>query len=155
MTWFPGNHHPSDKATYDITVTVPKDADGDPYDVIGNGKLIAEEDKGEAVTQHWRTDEPMASHLAHVNVGSFDTHKGHAADGVPVNVVIDSDEAEDSADVVDMVPEIVHWASKRFGPAPRLHDRCRRRPPARTRLGMSSRSVSGRRHSGVVVGSPQ
>ncbi len=28
MTWFPGNHHPSDKATYDITVTVPKDEDG-------------------------------------------------------------------------------------------------------------------------------
>lgn len=24
MAWFPGNHHPSDKATYDITITVPE-----------------------------------------------------------------------------------------------------------------------------------
>ncbi|MEU8975107.1 M1 family aminopeptidase [Streptomyces monashensis] len=118
MTWFPGNHHPSDKATYDITVTVPKDADGDPYDVISNGKLIAEEDKGEAVTRHWRTEEPMATYLAHVSVGYFETHKGRTADGVRVYVAIDPDEAEDSADVVDMVPEIVHWASKRFGPYP-------------------------------------
>ncbi|MCZ9342918.1 M1 family peptidase, partial [Streptomyces sp. TRM76130] len=24
MAWFPGNHHPSDKAAYDIAVTVPE-----------------------------------------------------------------------------------------------------------------------------------
>ncbi|MES9510417.1 M1 family metallopeptidase [Streptomyces sp. NPDC000609] len=118
MTWFPGNHHPSDKATYDITVTVPKDADGDPYDVISNGELITEEDTGRTVTRHWRTEEPMASYLAHVSVGYFEIHKGRTDDGVPVYVAIDPDEAEDSADVADLVPEIVDWAGRRFGPYP-------------------------------------
>lgn len=118
MTWFPGNHHPSDKATYDITVTVPKDEDGDPYDVISNGELITEEDKGKTVTRHWRTEEPMASYLAHVSIGYFETHKRRTDDDVPVYVAIDPDEAEDSADVPDLVPEIVDWVGKRFGPYP-------------------------------------
>ncbi|WP_308400728.1 M1 family metallopeptidase [Streptomyces sp. AS02] len=118
MTWFPGNHHPSDKATYDITVTVPKDEDGDPYDVVSNGELITEEDKGETVTRHWRTEEPMAAYLAHVSVGYFEVHKGWTDDDLPSFVAIDPDESEDAADVKDLVPEIVDWASERFGPYP-------------------------------------
>lgn len=118
MTWFPGNHHPSDKATYDITVTVPKDEDGDPYDVVSNGELITEEDKGETVTRHWRTEEPMAAYLAHISVGYFEVHKGRTDDDLPVHVAIDPDESENAADVKDLVPEIVGWASERFGPYP-------------------------------------
>ncbi|MEU0008323.1 M1 family metallopeptidase [Streptomyces sp. NPDC006314] len=118
MTWFPGNHHPSDKATYDITVTVPKDEDGDPYDVVSNGTLITEEDKGETVTRHWRTEEPMASYLAHISVGYFEIHKGWTEDDLPVYVAIDPDESDAAADVPDVVPEIVDWASERFGPYP-------------------------------------
>ncbi|QTE01696.1 M1 family metallopeptidase [Streptomyces cyanogenus] len=117
-TWFPGNHHPSDKATYDITVTVPKDEDGDPYDVVGNGTLIAEEDKGGAVVRHWRTEEPMASYLAHVSVGHFEIHKGWTDDDLPVYVAVDPDESEDAAGVVDAVKEVVDWAGDRFGPYP-------------------------------------
>ncbi|MBL1084278.1 M1 family metallopeptidase [Streptomyces actinomycinicus] len=117
-TWFPGNHHPSDKATYDITVTVPKDEDGDPYDVVANGTLVSQEDKGRAVTWHWRTDEPMASYLAHVSVGYFEIHKGWTDDDLPVYVAVDPEESEDAAGVVDAVPEVVGWASKRFGPYP-------------------------------------
>ncbi|GGW59579.1 metallopeptidase [Streptomyces lucensis JCM 4490] len=118
MTWFPGNHHPSDKATYDMTVTVPKDEDGDPYDVVSNGRLITEKDKGETVTRHWRTDEPMASYLAHVSVGYFEIHKGWTDDDLPVYVAIDPDESDAAADVPDVLPRIVDWASERFGPYP-------------------------------------
>ncbi|MFE2301229.1 M1 family metallopeptidase [Streptomyces sp. NPDC059445] len=116
-TWFPGNHHPSDKATYDITVTVPKDEDGDPYDVVGNGELIAEEDKGETVTRHWRTEEPMASYATTVSVGYFEIHRGRI-EGLPFYVAVDPDESESAARVTDLVPEIVGWASDRFGPYP-------------------------------------
>ncbi|MFE6667471.1 M1 family metallopeptidase [Streptomyces sp. NPDC057697] len=118
MTWFPGNHHPSDKATYDITVTVPKDEDGDPYDVISNGRLVAEKDSGRTVTRHWRVEEPMAGYLAHVSVGYFEIHRGRTDDGVPVHIAIDPDEAEGSADVADLVPEIIGWAGRHFGPYP-------------------------------------
>ncbi|GGU98260.1 metallopeptidase [Streptomyces spectabilis] len=118
MTWFPSNNHPSDKATYDITVTVPKDEDGDPYDVVSNGELIKEEDKGDRVTRHWRAEEPMASYLANVSVGYFEIHKGWTSDDLPVYVAIDPDEAEDAEDVKDLVPEVIDWASENFGPYP-------------------------------------
>ncbi|WP_399922432.1 M1 family metallopeptidase [Streptomyces kanamyceticus] len=118
MTWFPGNHHPSDKATYDITVSVPKDEDGDPYDVVSNGELKKEEDSGRRVTRRWRNDEPMASYLANVAVGYFEVHKGWTSDDIPVYVAIDPDEAEDAEDVTDLIPEITDWAGERFGPYP-------------------------------------
>ncbi|MFR9787075.1 M1 family metallopeptidase [Streptomyces sp. MB22_4] len=118
MTWFPGNHHPSDKATYDIRVTVPKDAEGDFYDVVSNGELIAEEDEGETVTRHWRAEEPMASYLAHVSIGYFEIHKGWTPDHLPVYVAVDPDESEDAGAVAELVPEIIGWADERFGPYP-------------------------------------
>ncbi len=101
-----------------MTVTVPKDEDGDPYDVVSNGRLITEKDKGETVTRHWRTDEPMASYLAHVSVGYFEIHKGWTDDDLPVYVAIDPDESDAAADVPDVLPRIVDWASERFGPYP-------------------------------------
>ncbi|MEV0501173.1 M1 family metallopeptidase [Streptomyces spectabilis] len=118
MTWFPGNHHPSDKATYDITVSVPKDEDGDPYDVVSNGELKREEDTGRRVTRRWSSDEPMAGYLANVAVGYFEIHKGWTSDDLPVYVAVDPDETEDAEEVKDLVPEITDWAGTRFGPYP-------------------------------------
>ncbi|MFG2894950.1 M1 family metallopeptidase [Streptomyces sp. NPDC048248] len=118
MAWYPGNHHPSDKATYDMTVTVPKDEDGDPYDAIANGMLLKEEDKGDRVTRHWRNTEPMASYLANVTVGYFEITKNRTDDGLPIYLAVDPDEAEAAEDVGDLVPQVTDWASKRFGPYP-------------------------------------
>ncbi|WP_239571209.1 M1 family metallopeptidase [Streptomyces sp. G44] len=118
MAWFPGNHHPSDKAAYDVTVTVPKDEDGDPYDVVSNGELVKEEDEGDRVTRHWRSEEPMASYLASVSVGYFEVSKGWAGDDLPVHLAVDPDESDDAEDLADLVPEIVEWGVERFGPYP-------------------------------------
>ncbi|MEU8568267.1 M1 family metallopeptidase [Streptomyces pathocidini] len=118
MTWFPGNHHPSDKAAYDIRITVPKDEDGDPYDVVSSGELVKEEDEGDRVSSHWRSREPMASYLANISVGYFETIKDRTDDGLPIHVAVDPDEAEGAADVADLVPEIIEWASGLFGPYP-------------------------------------
>ncbi|WP_078992589.1 M1 family metallopeptidase [Streptomyces sp. MMG1121] len=118
MAWFPGNHHPSDKATYDITVTVPKDADGDPYDVVSNGEPTKAEDKGDRVTHHWHTGEPMAGYLANVTIGYFDITRERTPDGLPLYLAVDPDEAEGAEDTKELVPEVVDWASDRFGPYP-------------------------------------
>ncbi|MFJ4801331.1 M1 family metallopeptidase [Streptomyces murinus] len=118
MTWFPGNHHPSDKATFDIWVTVPRDEDGDFYDAVSNGDLVAEKDNGETVTRHWRTAEPTASYLAHVSVGYFEIHKSRTPDGLPVYVAVDPDESEGADAVPRSVREIVDWAGELFGPYP-------------------------------------
>ncbi|MFJ8677621.1 M1 family aminopeptidase [Streptomyces sp. NPDC093589] len=101
-----------------MTVTVPKDEDGDPYDVIGNGELTKEEDKGDRVTRHWRSKEPMASYLANVTVGYFEIANVRTGDGLPVYLAVDPDESEAAEGLRDLVPQVIAWASKRFGPYP-------------------------------------
>ncbi|GKQ36482.1 hypothetical protein ALMP_30240, partial [Streptomyces sp. A012304] len=45
MAWFPGNHHPSDKATYTIAVTVPKG-----LTAVSNGELTSTRTTGGRTT---------------------------------------------------------------------------------------------------------
>ncbi|TQJ92649.1 M1 family metallopeptidase [Streptomyces sp. SLBN-31] len=113
MAWFPGNHHPSDKALYDITITVPKD-----YTAVSNGELAGLQHKGRRTTSHWHTGEPMASYLASVVVGSFDISTTTTTHGLPVYIAIDPDEVEGSPDMAELVPKIIDWASGRFGRYP-------------------------------------
>ncbi|MFJ5098699.1 M1 family metallopeptidase [Streptomyces sp. NPDC088557] len=69
MTWFPGNHHPSDKAAYDITITVPAG-----LEALANGVRTARRTAPDGrVTSVWHAPEPMASYLATVTVGHYET----------------------------------------------------------------------------------
>ncbi|MFC8128057.1 M1 family metallopeptidase [Streptomyces sp. NPDC057302] len=113
MTWFPGNHHPSDKATYDIDVTVPSD-----YTAVSNGTLRGTRQRGERTTFSWRNSEPMASHAASVVTGVFDISTSTTDDGLPLYTAVDPDEAEGPVDVPELLPEVIDWASDRFGPYP-------------------------------------
>ncbi|MFD7235399.1 M1 family metallopeptidase [Streptomyces syringium] len=114
MTWFPGNHHPSDKATYDIDVTVPKG-----FTAVANGELkrkkVAEDGR---TTFAWHTAEPMASYLASVAVGDFTVSETKTKNGLPVYVALDPDEAERSKGVETLIPKVVEWGSGLFGPYP-------------------------------------
>ncbi|MET9897188.1 M1 family metallopeptidase [Streptomyces sp. NPDC006446] len=113
MTWFPGNHHPSDKALYDITVTVPED-----YTAISNGELTGMRHKGSRTTWRWHMGEPMAGYVATVVVGSFDISTTTTTRGLPVYIAIDPDEVQDSPGMTELIPEIIDWASSRFGRYP-------------------------------------
>ncbi|RDG38609.1 M1 family peptidase [Streptomyces corynorhini] len=70
MAWFPGNHHPSDKASYDIRITVPAG-----LKAISNGELRSERTKGGRTAFDWHVPEPMASYLATVAIGPYRTHE--------------------------------------------------------------------------------
>ncbi|MFD7631250.1 M1 family metallopeptidase [Streptomyces sp. NPDC059851] len=114
MSWFPGNHHPSDKASYDITVTVPKEVQA-----ISNGQLRARRTSGDRATYHWHQAEPMASYVATVAIGSYDIKTSRTRSGVPVVSAMDKTAGvdEDGA-VLGRFPEIMEWAEGRFGPYP-------------------------------------
>ncbi|GGY95535.1 M1 family metallopeptidase [Streptomyces poonensis] len=118
MSWFPGNHHPSDKAAYDVSVTVPEG-----LHAISNGRLTDESTRRGRTTFTWHTAEPMASYLATVAVGEFETRasvtRETAADGgLPVYVAVDPSQAAASEEVLDRIPEVVAWAEGIFGPYP-------------------------------------
>ncbi|GAA3493710.1 M1 family metallopeptidase [Streptomyces prasinosporus] len=113
MTWFPGNHHPSDKATYTLAVTVPKG-----LRAVSSGEPAGEETEGDRTTHRWRTTEPMASYLATLAVGRYEVDRTTAAGGLPVYTAVDPDQAGASRPVLAGLPGIVAWAERTFGPYP-------------------------------------
>ncbi|MEU0981432.1 M1 family metallopeptidase [Streptomyces griseus] len=113
MAWFPGNHHPSDKAAYDIEVTVP-----DPLKAVSNGQLVARRTEDGRTAYHWRTTEPMASYLATVAVGRFTTEQARTAEGIRLFTAVDPASAAASEDVLARIPEVLAWSRARFGPYP-------------------------------------
>lgn len=114
MTWFPGNHHPSDKATYDITITVPKG-----YEAVSNGELRARTTEADGRTAFaWHSPEPMASYLATAVVGKYRVATGRTPSGVALYDAVAPGEAAASAGDLARLPEMVEWGAGRFGPYP-------------------------------------
>ncbi|GGY27410.1 metallopeptidase [Streptomyces djakartensis] len=113
MTWFPGNHHPSDKAAYDLTVTVPRG-----LQAVSNGELRSETTANGRTTFRWHTAEPMASYLATLAIGDFDISRSRTGDGLPLYTAVDPAETEASRPVLGRIPEVLRWAERRFGPYP-------------------------------------
>jgi aminopeptidase N len=114
MAWFPGNDHPSDKAAYDITVSVP-----DGLTVVSNGELADHDSAGGRTTFHWRTSRPMAGYLATVAIGHYTVTQSRTPEGLPVYTAVDprSDDPQTAA-ALRRIPEILAWESSLFGRYP-------------------------------------
>ena len=113
MAWFPGDDHPSDKASYDITVTVPKG-----LQAVSNGELKSETTKDDRTTFVWHSAEPMASYLATVAVGHYEITRSTLSDGLPVYTAVDPTQAAAGKRVLAKLPEILDWEQYNFGPYP-------------------------------------
>lgn len=113
MAWFPGNNHPSDKARYDITVTVPRG-----LRAVSNGELTRQATRDGHTTFVWHVGEPMPTYAATVAIGRFEIRRPALPDGLPVYTAVDPTEAKASAAVLDRIPEVMEWAELNFGPYP-------------------------------------
>lgn len=71
-TWFPVNDHPSDKATYDVEITVPQG-----LVAVANGVPQGQRPAaGGWTTWRWSETTPMASYLSTVVIGKYRTTTG-------------------------------------------------------------------------------
>ncbi|MFJ6611666.1 M1 family metallopeptidase [Streptomyces sp. NPDC091289] len=113
MAWFPGNHHPSDKAAYDIRITVPE-----PLTAVSNGELVSRRTVNGRTAYRWVTAEPMASYLATVAVGRFTTRESVTPEGIRLFTAVDPESAAASEDVLARIPAVLKWSADRFGPYP-------------------------------------
>ncbi|MET7756958.1 M1 family metallopeptidase [Streptomyces sp. NPDC005389] len=115
MTWFPGNHHPSDKASYELALTVPAGLEG-----LSNGVRTARRTEADGrVTTEWRAAEPMASYLATVAIGRYETATAAPGSGtVPVLTAAAHPIAAATAPLRGEIPEIIARQERRFGPYP-------------------------------------
>jgi aminopeptidase N len=114
MTWFPNNNTPSDKATYGITVTAPSSKT-----VASNGRLVAASTStspSQTTTWHWRETDPMASYLATVSIGNYDTVTGTSRRGVRLRSFLDT--SLGGVKTARHVGGVVDFLASQFGPYP-------------------------------------
>ena len=120
--WFPVNDTPRDKATYDLTVSVPAGRE-----VIANGELVGDPvTAGGKTTWRWAEGNPMASYLATATNGEFLTDF-YSANGLPFYDAVDPNTRRLATDPpnptlafqrLDPEPEIVSFFSSLYGPYP-------------------------------------
>ncbi|HEX2578169.1 MAG TPA: M1 family metallopeptidase, partial [Aquihabitans sp.] len=113
-TWVPVNDHPSDKATWTITLDTPADAVG-----VANGRLL-ERDAGDDGRRRWvwETDEPMASYLVFVAVGDYELEERSGPGGTRVLFAFPSDLPADDRRAFDELDAILTFFTETFGPYP-------------------------------------
>jgi aminopeptidase N len=111
-TWFPCNDHPSDKAAYEIRVSVPEG-----LHAVSNGTLVERDEGRQRSTFGWRAEEPMATYLATVAIGRFEVSRSREA-GIPSYVAIDPRQVRRSRETLRTTPRILRLFAKRFGPYP-------------------------------------
>ncbi|MEU0027320.1 M1 family metallopeptidase [Streptomyces sp. NPDC006335] len=113
MTWFPANNHPTDKSSYDFTLTVPQGRTA-----VANGILLSQRTTHGQTTFRWRQSEPMAAYLATATVGKFKVEQFTTRNGIRVYNAVDAREAAAAAPVLKKLPSVLEWESKLFGPYP-------------------------------------
>ncbi|GAB4005870.1 M1 family metallopeptidase [Nocardioides ultimimeridianus] len=115
--WFPSNDHPSDKATFDVSITTD-----DAMQVVGNGRRISRTVSGGQATTHWREDHPMTTYLAFFAAGHFAISRGTSASGIPwltaVSRGLGSADFTRSRGLVNSSGRITDWLQKELGRYP-------------------------------------
>jgi aminopeptidase N len=112
-SWFPGNDHPSDKATFEIRVTVPAGVTA-----VANGVLREKRDAGNSTTWIWDQREPMATYLAMVAIGDFTIQTGTGPHGLPLRNVFATRLAAAAADATARTAEMIEMLESWFGAYP-------------------------------------
>jgi aminopeptidase N len=112
--WFPVNEHPSDKATYDVAITVPSG-----LTAISNGLPVGAPVTAKGVTTwRWHSVHPMASYLVLMTVGKYDVRRTTTPAGLPVIDAVDPTLGTKADASLAREGEILDVLSKAFGPYP-------------------------------------
>jgi aminopeptidase N len=111
-SWYPSNDHPSDKATFALTATVPEG-----WTAIGNGLPGPTTTEGGRTTFRWHEDKPMVTYASTVAIDKFTVHRTKMPDGTPVITAYSPSAVIDAATEAQQGDILTFLASK-FGPYP-------------------------------------
>ncbi|MGK4585617.1 M1 family metallopeptidase [Kitasatospora sp. HPMI-4] len=114
--WFPSNDHPSDKATFDVSVLVP-----DGTQAISNGVLTSSSSELGWTRYNWRENKPQATYLATLAIGRFDVTTSTSSGGLPIINAYSKDLGDNDGSArasVERTGELADWLSGIFGPYP-------------------------------------
>ncbi|SCL40948.1 Peptidase family M1 [Micromonospora pallida] len=112
-TWFPVNDHPSDKATYDIEVTVPEG-----LVAVSNGVPTGRASADGWTTWKWAERTPMASYLSTLVIGEYRMETGEHR-GRPVVTAVSTRVPRGAVDTsMERTVEVADYLESVFGPYP-------------------------------------
>jgi aminopeptidase N len=112
-SWFPGNDHPSDRATFSVDMTVP-----DPLVAVASGRLTGKRSEGGRTTWTWQAADPMAPYLFQVAVGDFALDERTGPDGLPMRSATSQRYAEQGAQAAASTVDMIAFLETVFGPFP-------------------------------------
>lgn len=112
FTWYAVNDHPSDKALYDFTLTVPE-----PWSGVANGVLTSSTTEAGRSVNTWHLAEPASSYLVTVAFGDFQHTELESESGVPIQIWTDAD-GEPAPGDTGYAGEAIDWLEEILGPYP-------------------------------------
>ena len=114
-TFLPSNDHPSDKATFEIRVTVPEG-----LDVAANGVLRRTQPGDRPGTETWVYDvaDPMATYLVQVVVADLRVEELTGPGGLPIRNVYDADLGTAVGAAIGRQGDMIGFFEDQFGPYP-------------------------------------
>jgi aminopeptidase N len=114
--WFPSNDHPSDKATFDISMAVPGD-----LEFISGGKFLSTQPLANGCNRwHWRSTVRHTTYLAAGAVGDYDVYYQTAPNGQQFITAYHKNLTYRAAAEAsyERTPEVVDYLVSKFGPYP-------------------------------------
>jgi aminopeptidase N len=112
-TWYPVNDRPTDRAAYDMQITVPAGKTA-----VSNGDLVGSQTTKGWTTWQWRATDPMASYLATVSIGDYDLRRTTGPNGLPIVTAIDRKLPAGSGAGLTRVNDMISYFSGILGPYP-------------------------------------
>ena len=109
--WFPCVDLPNEKATSELTVTVPAH-----LFALSNGVLVSDDTDGERRTLHWRLDVPHSCYLVTLAVGDFAAIETRWRD-VPVVYYVERGKEAACERTLARTPQMLELFSRLFGVA--------------------------------------
>lgn len=115
--WYPVNDHPSKKATYRTSITLPK-----PFVAVLPGKLQHREETANKARFEWQSSEPIAPHVYSLAVEplTLDIHSDAESESQFLAAFgeLPREVAGSARESIEETPAIVEWASRHFGAYP-------------------------------------
>jgi aminopeptidase N len=112
-TWYPVNDQPTDKATYEVAVTVER-----PFTAVSNGVLRRVTDLGQRRRFLWEQAQPMASYLAILDIDVFEREQRQAANGVVIRAFIPPGSPPAIREALRKTPAMMAFFERLIGPYP-------------------------------------
>jgi aminopeptidase N len=113
FTWYPSNDQPSDKALYDVAITVPKGWAG-----VSSGTFQGKVSQGDSTVYRWHSGDPTASYLVTFVADRLTMVRQTGPHGLPLTYWLRAKDRKKDLATLRRSPKIIAWLEKLLGPYP-------------------------------------